>query len=56
MQRPDKAAVSVMCADMDGFKAVNDRFGHAAGDVVMKAYLESVGDERSVRIHRSRPD
>jgi diguanylate cyclase (GGDEF)-like protein len=44
VQRPDKAAVSVMCADMDGFKAVNDRFGHAAGDVLMKAYLESVRD------------
>lgn len=46
VQRSDRAPVSVICADMDGFKAVNDGFGHAAGDVVMKAYLESVSGIR----------
>jgi len=42
LQRLDRSSVSVICADMDGFKTVNDRFGHSAGDVVMKAYLEAV--------------
>lgn len=44
VERTDRAPVSVICSDMDGFKSVNDGFGHAAGDVVMKAYLESVRD------------
>ena len=44
VQRSDRASVSVICVDMDGFTAVNNQFGHAAGDVVMKAYLESVRD------------
>lgn len=41
LQRPANVSVSVLRIDMDNFKGINDNFGHAAGDVVMKAYLEA---------------
>lgn len=44
LRRSDGAPLSVIRIDMDGFKAVNERFGHLAGDVVMKAYLTAVRD------------
>jgi diguanylate cyclase (GGDEF)-like protein len=34
--------VCVVLADLDNFKRVNDRFGHAAGDEVLKVFAETL--------------
>src|SRR6266853_676196 len=44
LRRSVDVPVSMLCLDMDNFKKINDDSGHAAGDVVMKAYLEAVRD------------
>lgn len=41
-------AFSLVLVDLDGFKSLNDTFGHAAGDAV----LETVGDEVSRSLRR----
>jgi diguanylate cyclase (GGDEF)-like protein len=41
---PDKAFAVIAC-DLDRFKAVNDTFGHAAGDQVIRAVAERLAKE-----------
>jgi len=44
LRRSAEIPVSVLRLDMDNFRRINNDFGHAAGDVVMKSYLEAVRD------------
>ncbi len=46
IERESKAGrpVTVMIFDIDHFKSVNDRFGHAAGDDVLKVFAQTVTD------------
>jgi diguanylate cyclase (GGDEF)-like protein len=44
LNRPPDISVSVIRADMDNFGPINKKFGHEAGDEVMKNYLLAVRD------------
>jgi diguanylate cyclase (GGDEF)-like protein len=43
------AALSVVYLDIDHFKRVNDRFGHAAGDQVLRQVAHAIGE--TIRSH-----
>lgn len=44
LTRDGKARVALIAIDLDGFKSVNDTHGHAAGDAVLAAVAERMGE------------
>jgi GGDEF domain-containing protein len=50
---PEASGVTILMLDLDGFKQVNDNFGHAAGDTALRKVFEAV--ESSLRDGDCRP-
>jgi len=40
----DNSSLSVMVSDMDGFKQINDRFGHLEGNRVLRLFAQALKD------------
>ncbi len=55
MSRRRSTRIALLFVDLDGFKPVNDRFGHAAGDAVLDRRRPAAQQLRPAERHRRPP-